>query len=171
VEQSKQGRGQNDSAQVEVGIARIFVKDLSFESPKAPAVFQSSFQPALKVDVQVVPKHLNDQFFEVSLNLLIEAKHQSENIFVVEIEQAGVFEIKGAEGTVLDHILTVFAPNTLFPYARSAIDQTMMMGSLPPLMINQINFELMRQQRLERQTESQPRTSDSSATNSPPSIQ
>jgi preprotein translocase subunit SecB len=134
-------------AQIEVGIARIYVKDFSFESPKAPQVFQSSVQPELKIQVNVTPKNIGDTFYEVCLNLLIEAESNKETYFLIEIEQCGVFDIKNASQQQLDHILTVFAPTTLFPYARANIDQALLQGSLPPLALSPINFEAMRQQR------------------------
>jgi preprotein translocase subunit SecB len=134
-------------AQVEVGIARVYVKDFSFESPKAPQVFQEQMQPELRIEVNVSPKNLNGNFYEVVLNLLIEATSGSEVVFIVEIEQAGIFEIKNASNQQLDHILTVFAPSTLFPYARTVIDHAMLQGSLPPLTLAPINFEAMRLQR------------------------
>lgn len=133
--------------QVEVGIARIYIKDFSFESPRAPAVFQQQVQPELKIQVNVNPKNLGNNFYEVGLNVLIEATQDKDPVFVVEIEQAGIFEIKNASQQQLDHILTVFAPTTLFPYARSTVDHAMTQGSMPPLSLAPINFEAMRQQR------------------------
>lgn len=134
-------------AQVEVGIARIYIKDFSFESPRAPDVFQQQVQPELKIQVNINPKTLGNQFYEVGLNLLIEAVQDQQPVFVVEIEQAGIFEIKNASQAQLDHILTVFAPTTLFPYARATVDHAMIQGSLPPLSLAPINFEAMRLQR------------------------
>jgi preprotein translocase subunit SecB len=132
---------------VEITIARIYVKDFSFESPRSPAVFQEQHQPEMKVEVNVKSKRLNNNFFEVSLNILLDAKTKEESIFVVEIEQAAVFEIKNANQDQLDHILMIFCPQTLFPYARANIDHAMTMGSLPPIMLAPINFEAMRAQR------------------------
>lgn len=131
---------------VEITIARIYVKDFSFESPRAPAVFQEQHQPEMKVEVNVKSKRLNNNFFEVSLNILLDAKTKDDSVFVAEIEQAAIFEIKNANQDQLDHILMIFCPQTLFPYARANIDQAMTMGSLPPIMLAPINFEAMRAQ-------------------------
>lgn len=133
--------------QVEIAIARLYVKDLSFESPKSPQVFQQQHQPEMKVEVNVTPKNLGNNFYEVVLNVLLDAKVGDDSIFMVEIEQAGIFEIKNANQQQLDHILLVFCPQTLFPYARANIDQAMTMGSLPPIMLAPLNFEAMRDQR------------------------
>lgn len=132
---------------VEITIARIYVKDFSFESPKAPALFQEQHQPEMKVEVNINSKRLNETFHEVSLNITLDAKTKNGSIFLVEISQAGVFEVKNANQDQLDHILMVFCPQTLFPYARANIDHSMTMGSLPPIMLAPINFEAMRAQR------------------------
>jgi preprotein translocase subunit SecB len=141
------GQGQPQPGQVEITIARIYVKDLSFELPKAPQIFQQQHQPEMKVQVNVTPKKMNNNFYEVTLNVLLDAKVGDESIFMIEIEQSGVFEIKNASPQQLDHILLVFCPQTLFPYARANIDQAMTMGSLPPIMLAPLNFEAMRNQR------------------------
>lgn len=138
---------QPQPGQVEITIARIYVKDLSYELPRAPQIFQQQYQPEMKVEVNVTPKKMANNFYEVSLNVLLDAKVENESVFMVEIEQSGIFEIKNATPQQLDHILLVFCPQTLFPYARSHIDQAMIMGSLPPIMLAPINFEAMRNQR------------------------
>ena len=135
------------SGQVEIAITRIYVKDFSYESPKAPQVFQQQHQPEVKVEVNVTTHHLGNNFYEVALNILLDAKVEGESIFMVEVEQAGIFEVKNAKEDQLDHILLVFAPQTLFPYARAHVDHAMTMGSLPPMMLAPINFETMRAQR------------------------
>jgi preprotein translocase subunit SecB len=137
----------NTSNQVEISIARLYVKDFSFESPRSPQVFQQQHQPEMKVEVNINPKNMGNNFYEVSLNLLLDAKAGNDSLFIVEIEQAGIFEIKNAGPEQLDHILLVFAPQTLFPYARAHIDQAMTMGSFPPIMLAPINFESMRAQK------------------------
>jgi preprotein translocase subunit SecB len=142
-----QPQTQPPTGQVEISIARIYVKDLSYELPRAPQIFQQQYQPEMKVEVNVTPKKMGNQFYEVSLNVLLDAKVGNESIFLIEIEQAGIFEIKNATPQQLDHILLVFCPQTLFPYARTHIDHAMNMGSLPPIMLAPINFEAMRAQR------------------------
>lgn len=134
-------------SQVEISIARLYVKDLSYESPRAPQIFQQQHQPEMKVEVKVTPKNLGNNFFEVTLHVHLDARVNNESIFLIEIDQAGIFEIKNASQQQVDHILLVFCPQTLFPYARANIDHAMMMGSLPPIMLAPINFEAMRDQR------------------------
>ena len=130
--------------QVEIGIARLYVKDLSFESPAAPGVFTKNFQPEIKVRVGVKPQRIEENLFEVCLELHIEGRSGDMVGFIVEIEHAGLFEIRNAPEAQLDSILTVFCPATIFPYARQAIDNAMIQGGFPPLTMSPLDFESLR---------------------------
>ena len=134
-----------ESPQAEISIARIYIKDLSFESPKSPQIFQQQpSSPEMKVEIKVTPRNLGENFYEVSLNILLDAKVKNDSFFMLEIEQAGVFEIKNSTPEQLQQILLVFCPQALFPYARANIDHTLTLGSLPPVMLAPVNFEAMK---------------------------
>lgn len=134
-------------ASMQIGIAKLYIKDLSFESPQAPQIFRENWRPEVKMNVAVKPKRMQDNLFEVVLELNVEAREGAEVGFIVEIEYAGLFEVQAPEGPQLDRVLKVFAPTTLFPYARQAIDQCLVQGGFPPLLLAPVNFEnLMRQQ-------------------------
>jgi preprotein translocase subunit SecB len=137
----------SDQNVLQIGIAKIYVKDLSFESPMAPNIFRENWRPEIKLDVSVKPRRVQEHLFEVALELTVEAK-EGENVgFIVEVEQAGLFEVRAPEGPQLDRVLRVFCPSTLFPYARSVIDQQLVQGGFPPLQLAPVNFEnLGRQQ-------------------------
>lgn len=135
----------NDALQI--GIARIYLKDLSFESPQAPMIFRENWRPEIKLDVRVKPRRVQENFFEVALEMTIEAKEGNEVGFIVEIEQAGLFDIRGPEGPGFERALHVFCPTTLFPYARQAVDQALTQGGFPPLMLAPVNFESIAQQK------------------------
>ena len=126
---------------LQVGIVRIYLKDLSFESPKAPQIFRENWRPEIKLDVSVKLKRIEGDFYEVCLGMTVEAKSTTEIGFIVELEQAGLFEIRGPEGAHLERALRVFCPTVLFPYARQTIDQALLLGGFPPLMLAPINFE------------------------------
>lgn len=131
----------NEHNTLQIGIARIYVKDLSFESPKTPAIFRDNWRPEVKMDVNVKPRRIEGTMFEVVLTLTVEAKEGSEVGFIVEVEQAGLFDVRGPEGPAIDRALQVFCPSTLFPYARQVIDQSLNQGGFPPLMLAPVNFE------------------------------
>ena len=137
--------------QRQIGIARIYTKDLSFESPLAPKIFLKTWEP--KVDLRVAVKHqdIEESLFEVVLEITAEAKNaDAETGFIVEVEQAGIFDIRGFGSDELNHALEVFCPTNLFPYARQAIDHCLSQGGFPPLALAPVNFEVVYQQKLDK---------------------
>ena len=141
----------SDTQGPQIGIARIYTKDLSFESPSAPKIFTIDWRPEVKLDVSVRPQNLEGNFWEVTLKLTAEARHESTVGFIVEVEQAGIFELRGMDKANTNRALHTFCPSTLFPYARQVIDQSLIQGGFAPLMLAPLNFE-----QLQKQAGSQP---------------
>jgi preprotein translocase subunit SecB len=143
----------NDPKQIQVGVARIYVKDISFESPKSPQIFSQQIQPELKVDVSVKPRAVQENLWEVALTLTVEAKTANEPAFLIEVVQCGIFDVRNASQPELERVLGIFCPTTLFPYARQAIDSLLSLGSFPPLMLAPINFEMMQRSAAEQRNQ------------------
>ena len=133
---------------VQVGLIRTYVKDLSFESPRAPNVFRKQGQPEIQVKVDVNHRNVDGPVYEVSVELNIEARTGADVDFMIEVEHAGLFEVQGAEGRDLEGILNVFCPTTIYPYARQVVDGALVQGSFPPLLMAPINFEALWRQRM-----------------------
>ena len=133
---------QQATQSIQLGIVRVYVKDLSFESPRSPQIFRNQWRPEIKLDVSVTPRHIEESLFEVILAINVEARENKDVGFIVEIEQCGLFDVRGPEGQAMEHALRVVCPNVLFPYARQAVDQALLAGGFPPLMLAPINFEL-----------------------------
>lgn len=130
--------------QPQLALKRLYLKDLSFESPGSPQIFQQEFNPKLHIDISNKNKKVDDEHYEVILEVTVTAHSASEEvIFVAEVEQAGLFFIKGIEGEPLNEILGIFCPNMIFPYVRETIDNIVVKGSFPPLILAPINFEHM----------------------------
>ena len=127
--------------QGQVGINRIYLKDLSFESPNAPDVFRKPFQPEIRVDVSVRHDAVETNVYEVCVVATDTGTQEGKKSFVVEVEQAGLFQIQGVPSEHMNHVLKIFCPNILFPYARQAIDNAMVSGSFPALGLPPFNFE------------------------------
>ena len=126
---------------------RIYSKDLSFESPATPGVFKKQWQPQVNVDLNTKSDKVDEEGnFEVVLTITITAKMEEETAFLVEVQQAGIFFIKGFEGEELRRILGTAAPNILFPYARETIDNLCVKGGFPPIMLAPVNFDALYQQ-------------------------
>lgn len=149
--------GQQDKPQLQFSLQRIYVKDISFESPNAPAVFQQPFKPKVGLDLNTTSVQVSEGLYEVVIKVTAEVKHsESGNTsFLAEIEQAGLFRIAGIEGQQLEHTLGAFCPNVLFPYARECIDNLVNRGGFPPLMLAPVNFEAIYAQKKRREAEQQ----------------
>lgn len=133
------GNGQDAGKQVI--LQRIYVKDCSFESPHAPAVFNSQLNPEVKVNMRSDTNKLGDEAFEVVLTITVEAQAESRSLFLVEVHQAGLFTIHGFNDTELGAILGSYCPNILFPYAREAVSDLVQKGSMPALLLQPVNFD------------------------------
>jgi len=140
----------NAEDQPQFALQRIYVKDLSFESPNAPQVFQGEWKPQVNMDLNTSHTKLGDNQYEVVLQLTLTAKMDEKVAYIVEIQQGGVFFVKNIEGAQLGQMLGSYCPNLLFPYAREAIDNLVTRGSFPALMLAPVNFDAIYQQAVER---------------------
>ncbi|PXX93652.1 protein-export chaperone SecB [Marinobacter vulgaris] len=152
-ENDQAAAGNENQAQPQFALQRIYVKDLSFESPNSPAVFQDQWKPQVNLDLNTAHNKVSDSQYEVVLSLTVTAKVDEKVAYIVEIQQAGVFLVKGIEGAQLGQMLGAYCPNILFPYAREAIDGVVNKGSFPALMLAPVNFDAIYAQALKRKQE------------------
>ena len=127
----------------QLSIERIYVRDASFESPKAPDVFAIDWQPKVQVDINTRNSRLSDFRHEVVLTLTIEAKIEDEVAMIVELQQAGIFRLQNMEDDFRAHVLATACPNALFPYARETLDSLVTKGTFPPFMLAPVNFDAL----------------------------
>ncbi len=147
---------QNQEQQPQFALQRIYIKDLSFESPKAPEIFKAQWQPEVKLDLNTTNTALEDGMYEVVLSLTATVSNGEETAFVAEVHQAGIFLARNLPEADLHRTLGAFCPNLLFPYAREAIDNLVTRGSFPALMLAPVNFDalyLQAQQQAAQQTQ------------------
>jgi preprotein translocase subunit SecB len=153
-EQPMQDQAQNE---VQFMIQRVYIKDLSFETPNTPAVFQEKWEPELTLDLNTAHTLLENGVYEVVLTVTASVSNNKTTAFLVEVKQAGIFTIQGAPKEQMDHLLGSFCPNILFPYAREAITAQVIRGSFPQLVLAPINFDALYMQQMQeknKQTES-----------------
>ena len=131
-------------------IQRIYMKDLSFETPMGAEAFTKQFQPAIQQDLNVQVNKLDGDNYEVVLLLTITARMENRVVFLVEVKQAGIFVISGLEGQAVTQLINTACPQILFPYAREAVDSILGRGSFPPLMLAPINFDAVFVQAIEQ---------------------
>lgn len=150
-----------EKGQVQFRIERLFLKDSSFESPNSPEVFIKQWRPEIKVDINTRANSLGEDLQEVILTATITATLEDEMVgFIVEVQQAGIFLIQGAEPAQLSQIIGIACPNTLFPYLRESIDNLVVKGGFPALQLAQVNFEALYVQAMQEREQREQAGSD-----------
>ena len=131
-----------------------YIKDLSFENPRAPqSLIQQTTQPEVEINVDVKASNLGPEVFEVVLTINATARAQGETVFLVELAYGSVVTIKNARAELLPALVLGETPRIVFPFARAVIANATRDGGFPPLMINPIDFaELLRRQQAGAQT-------------------
>ncbi len=117
-----------------------YLKDLSFENPRAPASFQNNVTPKIEVSVDVQGRSLDNDQYEVELSVGARANHEENPIFVVEATYGGVFEIKNLPREQLEMVMLVECPRLMFPFLRQIVADATRNGNYPPLMMEPIDF-------------------------------
>ncbi|HLR17979.1 MAG TPA: protein-export chaperone SecB [Alcanivoracaceae bacterium] len=136
-------------------LQRIYTKDISFESPAAPQVFLESWQPEVNLQLNTNAVRMSDEVndFEVTLELTVTAKHEETVIYLVEVQQAGIFTAAGFPDEEMDHLLGSYCPNLLFPYAREMVSSLVGSGTFPQLLLQPINFDALYHQAKQEQAQ------------------
>ena len=139
-----------------LGVVKIYVKDFSFESPQAPGVFNiQEWSPNTNLNLRSSHSSVSDTLHEITLTVTIDAKEgdSDKTLFLVELQQAGLFEITGYNEEEMGALIGSFCPNVLFPYARESISTTIQKGGFPEFILQPINFDALYQQSLQQKAE------------------
>lgn len=132
-------------------IQKIYTKDISFETPNSPAIFQQDWNPETSVELGNEGQQVTEDVYEVVLTITVTAKIGDDTAFLVEVSQAGLFMMKGFDKDQLAGMMGTFCPNILFPYAREAISDLVTRGGFPQLLLSPVNFDALYAQHLEQQ--------------------
>jgi len=127
-------------------IEKLYVKDVSFESPKAPQIFNEQAAPQLNMNLNQRVERLNDTAYEVVLSVTLTCttgEGDGNTVYVVEVQQAGVFSLVGFEPNVIDALLGTQCPTILYPYARQVIGDLIQAGGFPPFLLQPLNFDAL----------------------------
>jgi len=155
-EQVSDGQNSGQSSNpVQMRIERLYLKDVSFESPGAPNNFaEQPWQPKTHVDINTTVNNLGDGRHEVVLTATIKSTRDQERVaYVVEVQYAGIFVIEGATGGQLQQVLGIACPNALFPYVRENLDNLVVRGGFAPLQLAPVNFEMLFAQAIQQARE------------------
>jgi preprotein translocase subunit SecB len=142
-EVQKSPEGTAEQTPPQFAIQRVYTKDISFETPNSPEIFQKEWKPEVKLDLDTRSAKLADDTYEVILALTVTAEVEGKTAFLAEVQQAGIFTIGNLPEAQLAHTIGAFCPSTLFPYAREAVSSLVNRGSFPQLNLAPVNFEAL----------------------------
>lgn len=124
----------------EVSINMQYIRDMSLEIPHAPAIFSKmTTQPKINVDLNIDVNKLNEENYETTLNIRINANINEENLFIFELSYAAACTVHLPEEK-LEPVLFIEIPKLLFPFARQIIASNLATAGLPPLMLAPVDF-------------------------------
>lgn len=145
-------------------VHNIYVKDISFESPHAPDIFNEEWHPHVDFDLQLNSAILSEaeHIYEVTLHMTVTVKLKDEKkpnqeektAFLVDLKQAGIFGLKGFAPDILKQVLGITCPTVVFPYARETVSNVVQKAGFPQLILPTLNFEAMYAHQQSQGTES-----------------
>ena len=130
-------------------IEKIYLKDLSLESPRAPHAFLTEWKPEVNMDLHVEHQSLDGDAVNITVLITVTVKNGGENAFLVEVKQSGIFLMSGFSEQDTQSLLNVECPALLFPYAREAVSDTVTRAGFPPLLLQPLNFAALYAQKMQ----------------------
>ena len=124
----------------QIALISQYVKDLSFENPNAPAVYQWQSAPQIDVQFNIGADNVGDSLYEVSLKIDISSKSDEGTQFIVDIKYAGLFGVRNVPDDQLQPFFLAEAPRLIFPFARRVLADAIRDGGFPPLLLDPIDF-------------------------------
>lgn len=138
--------------QPEFNIQRVYLKDASLEMPNAPQVFLEQEAPKIDVQLDVASQPIVDGISEVVVSATVTATVKDKTLFLVEVKQAGIFQMANIPADQLELVLGIACPSIVYPYLRANLADLITRTGLPPVNLNEINFEAFYQQRKAQET-------------------
>ena len=152
-EQATQNPGVEQTQQPGFGIEKLYVKDLSLEIPNAPQVFTERDAPQIGIEISNAASKIDDGIYEVVLTITVTSKIGEKTAFLIEVAQAGIFQVRNVPDENLEIIFSITCPNILFPYAREVVSDLSVRAGFPPVVLSPINFEALYAQQKQQQAQ------------------
>ena len=132
----------SENAQPVFSIEKLYVKDLSLEVPGAPQIFLEREAPQINVQLRTEAQNIDEGVYEVVLTVTVSASiGEDRTLFLVEVAQGGIFQIRNVPETDLEPVMMIGCPNILFPYAREAVSDAVTRAGFQPVLLSPVNFE------------------------------
>ncbi len=159
-QKNEQAATESTAPQQNFAIQKVYVKDVSFESPSAPEMFlqQSDWAPAVNLQLNSESKVVGEGVYETVLTVTVTVKSNDKTAYLVEVKQAGIFGITGFDETNQAGVLGSYCPNILFPFAREVVSDLVVKGGYPQLLLEPINFDALYAQHVQQAKQNAPAT-------------
>ena len=145
---------ESSTTQQQFSIKRLYIKDSSFESPSSPQSFRfTKWEPKIDLNLANKQTRLDDDMYEIVLSVTATVTHEETTAFLVEVHQAGLFQIAGFDDEQKGYLLGSQCMNVLFPYVREAVSEMSVRGGFPPLVMTPVSFDALYQQHLQKKQE------------------
>ncbi|HQV88455.1 MAG TPA: protein-export chaperone SecB [Nitrosomonas sp.] len=129
-------------------IEKIYVRDLSLEIPNAPNIFLERDTPEINMQLGSKNQTIDEGLYEVLLTVTVTAKINDKIMFLVEVQQAGIFRIRNVSDEEIGPVLGIGCPNILFPYLREVVSDVVTRAGFPAVILSPVNFEAIYQQKI-----------------------
>ena len=138
----------NTEAKTAFNLQRVYLKDLSLETPNAPHIFLEQAAPTVEVNIGIGGQRLAETMFESTVTVTVTTKIEDKVLYLIEATQGGIFEIANIPQEQFDPLLGIVCPTMLYPYLRANVADAITRTSLPPLHLTDVNFQNLYQQRM-----------------------
>ncbi len=137
-------------------IQRVYLKESSLEQPNSPGILLVQEQPTVDIQLGVNAEPVADGIFEVSVTATVQTKIKDKTVFLVEVKQAGIFEIRNLSPDQMSQVMGIACPQIVYPYLRGNVADLIQRGGFPPVHLSEINFQAMYEQQQAQQAAAQP---------------
>lgn len=139
-----------DQPEKQFAIQKLYVKDLSFETPNSPNIFTQRWDPQVEFNLSSHVQTLQEHLYEVVLTVTITVKIKEMTAYLIEAAQAGIFSIQGFGREELEPLLGIYCPTILFPYVREVVSDLSLKGGFMPMLLPPVNFEAIYAQKIQQ---------------------
>ncbi len=127
-------------------IQRVYLKEASLEQPNSPAILLEQEQPTVDIQLGVQADPVSEGIFEVSVTATVHTKIKDKTVFLVEVKQAGIFEVRHLPQEQMGPIMGIACPQIVYPYLRGNVADMIQRAGFPPVHLSEINFQAMYEQ-------------------------
>ena len=132
-------------------IQRVYMKEASLEQPNSPAILLEQEQPSVDIQLGVEAQQVSDGMYEVAVSATVTTKIKDRTVFLVEVKQAGIFEIRNIPADQMQAVMGIACPQIVYPYLRGNVADIITRAGFPPVHLAEINFQAMYEQQQAQQ--------------------